>query len=159
MDAFMLSHRWLMDTGAARHFCSRKDVRSAGWKTYRTSKMVFQTAAGETTVDQAVDIPLPGVSKGCVEVLILEDAPSLLSVGKLVQQDGASFTWISGFRPCLRLKDGLVIILKSERNVPYMDAECLEQSFKLSEGEIARLTGVDWSSFADGHGLVKAAVT
>ena len=66
----------------------------------------FITAAGRTPCDSAVEAIIDGVMNVATEVLLLEDTPALMSVGKRVMEDEIAFIWLPGKRPCFMLPDG-----------------------------------------------------
>ena len=80
--------------------------------------MNFITAAGKTPCNSAVKASLPGMDNAMTQVMLLNDTPPLLSVGKRVQDEGTSFFWIAGKMPCLVTKRGKVIPLKAQGRLP-----------------------------------------
>ena len=81
---------FVVDSGASMHMISKKDLNSSELKTLTTSRSF-------TTV-----ITVNG------EVQTHEEAPTVLSLGKLCDENGYSYVWINGQKPQL-IKNGIRI--------------------------------------------------
>ena len=112
---------WIVDTGSGNHLISADKLKS-GWKRYLHKTDVdhfLATANGNITVNKAVGVASKALSK-IIEALLLENSPSVLSVGKLVEHHGFSFIWTSKQPPLLIDPDGMGIELEVRDLVPYL---------------------------------------
>jgi hypothetical protein len=89
------SLEWVIDSGSGKHLSSHRFLDTIEQQHVATSnnpvKMI--TANGDITVDQSLDMqvkPLPGQS---FDVMILENAPPVLSLGALCEDHGFGFNW------------------------------------------------------------------
>ena len=91
-----------VDSGGSMHMVSKRDFNSAELETMRTSRSptTVMTANGEmqtieeaTVYDKQLDL--------FVKVMLLEETPAVLSLGKLCEDHGYTYHWISGQKPHL----------------------------------------------------------
>ncbi len=82
------------------HMVSKKDLNSAELETLRTSRSLttVMTATGEvpTREEATVYVKELGLS---VTVMLLKETPAVLSLGKLCEDHGYTYHWISGQKP------------------------------------------------------------
>ena len=88
------------DSGASVHMVSKKDLNKAELETVRISKnpVMVVTANGEVQTKEeatvyARELDLFGT------VLLFENTPTVLSLGKLCEEFGYSYFWTSGQKP------------------------------------------------------------
>ena len=105
--ALELAGRWLCDTGAAYDLVSGS-VAKSGWDSVIDVKPVpFQTANGIHTTNKALQTETPGLGPAGLQAYVMhEDSPCALSVGQRCMNDGYSFVWIKGKKPCFILPVG-----------------------------------------------------
>ena len=107
-----------MDSGASMHMISKKDLNSAELETVTTSRssMTVITANGEvqTNEEGTVYVKELGVF---LTMKVLEDAPAVLSLGKLCDENGYSYELINVPKPHL-IKNGIRIHCNPENFVP-----------------------------------------
>ena len=65
-------------------------------------------------------IPSLGTVGESIVTNLWDVTPNALSVGRLVVNDGCSFSWHAGQRPCLTLPDGTMIWLKVSKFVAFL---------------------------------------
>jgi len=116
----MMPDKVLVDTGASWHMVSRKAVHPKVLLTARKLKIpiTLATANGDVQVSATVHLRPPGF-KHDVEALLLDDTPTVVSVGKFCMEYGYGFYWNPKQLPFLLSPKGEVIEFTVENNVPY----------------------------------------
>ena len=93
---------FVVDSGASMHMLSKKDLSDAEMDTLTKScsPTIVITANGEvqTHEEAVVNVKEFGIF---LTMKVLEDAPAVLSLGKLCDENGYSYEWISGQKPHL----------------------------------------------------------
>ena len=108
---------FVVDSGASMHMISKKDLNSAEMDimTKSCGLATVITANGEVQTHEAT------VYVRALEIFltmkVLEDAPAVLSLGKLCDEHGYSYEWINGQKP-LPIKNGIRIQCNTENFVP-----------------------------------------
>ena len=100
------------------HMISKKDLNSAELETVTTSRspMTVITANGEVQTNEEATVYVKELDI-FLTVKLLEDTPAVLSLGKLCEEHGYSYEWISGHQPHL-IKNGIRIQCNTENFVP-----------------------------------------
>ena len=86
------------------------------------SPLCFHTANGSTATNKEAEIDLGMTS----QAYVLDDTPSVMSLGKRCMEEGYSFVWPSGQMPFLITKYGSRIGLTIHDNIPYIDLGTIE---------------------------------
>ena len=88
------------------HMVSRKDVNSVELEAVRTatSPTTVMTANGEVLTEEEATVYVRELDL-FVTVMLLEDTPTVLSLGKLCEDDGDDYHGTSGQKPHL-IKNG-----------------------------------------------------
>ena len=109
---------FVVDSGASMHTLSKKDLRSDEMETLRRSRnpTVVLTANGEVETNQEAQLYVHDLGP-FVTVQVLEDMPAVLSFGKLCEEHGYSYEWVSGQEPPLT-KKRRKFICKTDNFVP-----------------------------------------
>ena len=91
---------FVVDSGASMHMLSKKDVNSAELETVTTPKSstTGTTADGEVQTHEEATIYVKEMDI-FLTMNVLEDTPAVLSVGKLCDEHGYSYQWITGQKP------------------------------------------------------------
>ena len=86
----------MVDSGASMHVVSKKDLNSAELETMRTSRSptTVMTANGEVQTREEATVYVKQLDL-FVKVMLLEETPALLSLGKLYEDHGYAYHWIS----------------------------------------------------------------
>ena len=108
-----------MDTGSGHDLISRRKAQRLDLDVYDCQAITFHTANGPTVSDQGVDIDL-GTLDQPAKANILEDTPSVVSVGKRCMEEGYSFIRKAKQEPYLLNKDGMRIDLVVKDYIPYI---------------------------------------
>ena len=111
--------RWILDSGAGRHFIAVGSAR--GLKRVAIDAVRLMTANGVISSKQAVRVKIVGGLTA--DALVLPDCPNLLSLGRLCMVLGCSFVWRCGKTPILIGPAGQVYRCNVENFVPFVDAE------------------------------------
>ena len=96
---------FVVDSGASMHMVSKKDVDSAELETMRTSRSptTLMTANGEVLTKGEATENVKELEL-FVTVMLLEETPAVLSLGKLCEDHGYTYHWTSGQKPRLTKK-------------------------------------------------------
>ena len=102
------------------HVVSKKDLNSAWLETMRTSRnpTTLMTANGEVQTREEATVYVKELDL-FVTVMLLEETPAVLSLGKLYEDHGYTYHWISGQEPHLT-KNGKKIKCKKSNYVPFV---------------------------------------
>jgi hypothetical protein len=79
----------------------------------------LNTANGEVSVEWEIKIRVKEIGNELVTVLLLDDTPAVLSLGRLCDTNGFTFHWSSTEAPYLQKPGGRKIYCPVEQNVPY----------------------------------------
>ena len=93
---------FVVDSGASMHMISKKDLNFAEMETVTTSRSptTVITANGEVQTHEEATVYVKELDT-FLTMKVLEDAPAVLSLGKLCDQNGYSYEWINGQKPHL----------------------------------------------------------
>ena len=100
--------RFIMDSGSGHDLISARKVDRMDLSTYDDTTVNFHTANGVTSSTKRSDIDFE-VFDEPAQAHILEDTPSVLSMGKRCLDLGYSFVWPSGKSPYMLDADGHII--------------------------------------------------
>ena len=105
-------------SGASMHMISKKDLNSAEMDTLTKScsPTTVITANGEVQTHEEATVYVKELGV-FLTTKVLENTPAVLSLGKLCDENGYSYEWITGQKPHLS-KDGIRIICNTENFVP-----------------------------------------
>ena len=111
---------FVVDSAAGTHTASEKDLDSAELETMRISKnpTTVMTAIGEVETREDTTVYVKELDL-FVAVMLLEETPAILSLGKLCEDHEFSYHWTSGQKPHLT-KNGKRIKCKKAKYVPFL---------------------------------------
>ncbi len=114
--------RCIADTGSALHVRRLDDIplRERQLIVEVLRPIQLQTANGETPVSKqiATKISKPGCTK---DMYVLKDSPSIISVGRLVLDDGYDFYWRHKDEKAVLVRpDGRRIVLENDNYTPML---------------------------------------
>ena len=117
------SIRWLADTGCPIDLVGLNEL-SAGEqslvkKTGRTHAL--QTANGTASTLGSIAADMQDIDE-VIDAHVMQNTPSLISIGKRCMEQGYTFTWPAGELPVLQGPNGKEIVLDVLNNVPYLPA-------------------------------------
>ena len=109
---------FVVDPGASMHMISKKDLSDAEMDTLTKScsPTIVITANGEVQTHEEATVYVKELDK-FLTMKVLEDTPAVLSLGKLCDEHGYSYEWITGQKPHL-MKNGIRIQCNTENFVP-----------------------------------------
>ena len=118
-------HQWLVDSGSEQDLISEPMLSQVGAYNRRSTDhpISFITANGSTESNAVAEIDL-NTLPGSITPYILEQTPSVLSVGTRCMDQGYSFVWPAGSSPFLVRPDGKAVVLKVDGHVPILDDSC-----------------------------------
>ena len=98
---------FVVDSGASMHMLSRKDLTSAELETVKvsTNPTTVVTANGEVLTKEEATVYVRE-SDSFVTVMLLEDTPAVLSLGKLCEDHGLPLDQWSGHHNSSKVADG-----------------------------------------------------
>ena len=111
-----------VDSGASMHMMSRKESSSDELWTVKRSRTptVVLTANGEVHTHEEAQVFVHDLNQ-VVNVQLLEETPTVPSLGKLCKDHGYSCEWVSGQEPRLT-KNGKTVECKTDNFVPLVVA-------------------------------------
>ena len=111
---------FVVDSGASMHMVSEKDLNSAELETMRTSRSptALMTANGEVQTREEATVYVKQLDL-FVKVMFFEETPAVLSLGKLCEDHGYTYHWISGQKPHLN-RNGKRFDCNISNYVPFM---------------------------------------
>ena len=111
---------FIVDSGASFHQMSSMDLTMAAKKNQRilATPLELNTANGEISVEWEAKIRVKEIGNELVTVLLLNDTPAVLSLGRLCDTNGFTFHWSSTEVPYLQKPSGRKIYCPVEQNVP-----------------------------------------
>ena len=109
---------FVVDSRASMHMISKKDLSDAEMDTLTKScsPTIIITANGEVQMHEEAIVYVKELDI-FLTLKVLENAPAVLSLGKLCDENGYSYEWINGQKPHL-IKNGIRIICNTENSVP-----------------------------------------
>ena len=112
------AREFVVDSRASMHMISKKDLSDAEMDTLTNScnLTIVITANGEVQTHEEATVYVKEMDI-LLTMKVHEDAPAVLSLGKLCDENGYSYEWINGQKPHL-IKDGIRIICNTENFVP-----------------------------------------
>ena len=111
---------FIVDSGASFHLIDPKDLTTAERRTIRklSNPEFMQGAGGEVCADEAADVYVVELDV-TVEALLLQDSPTVLSLGQLCDHDGFNFHWLSR-KPAYLEREGQIFHCQPIHDVPYI---------------------------------------
>ncbi|MCP4838943.1 MAG: hypothetical protein GY894_06235, partial [Planctomycetes bacterium] len=99
--------KWAIDTGSANHLIDKSNIYDddTGMIQTMSSPKRLATANGVTVVDKFVHAAVNSIQT-TVDAIVMDKCPDVLSVGRLVMEDGFSFVWEPKRNPILKGPDG-----------------------------------------------------
>ena len=115
---------FVVDSGASMHMISKKDLSEAEMDTLTKScsPTIVIIANGEVQTQEEAIVYVKELDM-FLTMKVLENTPAVLSLGKLCDENGYSYEWISGQKPHL-IKNGIRIICNTENFVPIVSQAC-----------------------------------
>ena len=109
---------YVVDSGASMHMISKKDLNFVEMDTLTKScsPTIVMTATGEVETHEEATVYVKDLVI-FLTMKVLEDTPAVLSLGKLCDEHGYSYEWISGQKPHL-IKNRFRIQCNTENFVP-----------------------------------------
>ena len=97
---------FVVDSGAGMHMVSKRDFNSAELETVKISKnpTTVMTANGEVQTREEATVYVKELDS-FVTMMLVEETPALLSLGKLCEDHGYNYHWTSGQKPQLNKKN------------------------------------------------------
>ena len=83
--------------------------------------MTLQTANGSITTDEVVNMKVSDLNE-VIQAYVVEDSPTLISLGKLCTESGYDFIWKAGQVPFLRKDGKKKVPCVPDMNVPIVSA-------------------------------------
>ena len=104
---------FVVDSGASMHMASKSDLDSAELETMRTSRRRPTARCKQEATVYVKELDL------FVTVMLLEETPAVLSLGKLCEDHGYTYHWTSGQKPHLT-QNGKRINCNISNYVPFV---------------------------------------
>ena len=140
------------------HMISKKDLSDAEMDTLTKScsPTIVITANGEVQTHEEAIVYVKELEI-FLTMKVLENTPTVLSLGKLCDENGYSYEWINGQKPHL-IKDGTRIICNMENFVPIV-VPGLSSSSSGSSSTFPHLLHLQQAKFRFEKGKMRLTVT
>ncbi|CAL1127009.1 unnamed protein product [Cladocopium goreaui] len=119
MPIELKDRRFIMDSGSGHDLISSTRVDRMDIDTYQSDRVNFHTANGITSTTTMVDLDFD-TSNDPARAHVLEDTPSVLSLGKRCMEQGYTFVWPSGREPYMINSEGGKIKMEVHDLIPYV---------------------------------------
>ena len=142
-----------MDSGSGHDLISSTRISRMDLPTYDDRVVNFHTANGVTCSTKRSSIKFEAFSEPA-EAHILEDTPSVLSMGKRCVDLGYSFVWPTGRTPFMLDPNGNIIEMTVKDYIPYVSVD--QEKKKLKSSCVEKIMAVldDGCSTSEGEGLL-----
>ena len=111
--------KWLMDTGCGHDLIGRAKAKSLGVEIEKDDdEIVFQTANGSTSTSDVAKIVVDELDE-TVEPHVLDETPTVLSVGRRCMKMGYAFHWMPGKLPFMVTPKQGFVHLQVKDDIPY----------------------------------------
>ena len=123
--------RWVVDTGSGHHLVSAKTLSKNAPLQKSSCRYRLTTANGSIETDLETQARLPQLDD-IVEPLVLADTPNVLSVGRLVREQGYSLEWHaeSPDAPTLTTPSGTRVTLTVVNDVPVLPVQDVTDEYQ-----------------------------
>ena len=145
--------RFILDSGSGHDLISSTRINRMDLPTYDDKVVNFHTANGVTCSTKRSSIKFEAFSEPA-EAHILEDTPSVLSMGKRCVDLGYSFVWPTGRTPFMLDPNGSIIEMTVKDYIPYVSVD--QEKRKLRSSCVEKIMAVldDGCSTSEGEGLL-----
>ena len=114
--------KFIMDSGSGHDLIAQKKVDRMDIEMYEDETVNFHTANGVTSTSKMTDLQF-NVFEESVKAHVLEDTPSVLSMGKRCLDQGYTFIWPSGKDPFMIDNNGMMISMNVKDHIPYVNLD------------------------------------
>ena len=112
--------KWLMDTGCGHDLIGRAKAKSLGVDIVKDDdEIVFQTANGSTSTSDVAKIVVDELDE-TVEPHVLDETPTVLSIGRRCMKMGYAFHWMPGKLPFMVTPKQGFVHLQVKDDIPYL---------------------------------------
>ena len=111
--------RFILDSGSGHDLISQKKAQRMELDTFACDEICFHTANGTTSTTTQATIDMGTFTKK-PQAYVLQDSPSVMSLGKRCQDEGYSFIWPTARAPYLIAPNGRKIPLIVRDYIPYI---------------------------------------
>ena len=112
--------RFILDSGSGHDLISKRKAVRLELKVVDCDPVTFHTANGHTVTGNMAELDL-GTFENISNAYILDDTPSVMSLGKRCMREGYSFVWPNEQLPFLIDKNGARINLTIHDDIPYIN--------------------------------------
>ena len=145
--------RFIMDSGSGHDLISAKKIDRMDLPTYDDAVVNFHTANGVTSSTKRSDIKFEAIDEPA-QAHILEDTPSVMSMGKRCVDLGYSFIWPSGKTPYMIDSNGDIIEMTVRDYIPYINID--QKKKKGTPSKISKILNIisDECSTSEGENMM-----
>ena len=145
--------RFIMDSGSGHDLISAKKIDRMDLPTYDDTVVNFHTANGVTSSTKRSDIKFEAFDEPA-QAHILEDTPSVMSMGKRCIDLGYSFIWPSGKTPYMIDSNGDIIEMTVRDYIPYVNID--QKKKKGTPSKISKILNIigDECSTSEGENMM-----
>ena len=145
--------RFIMDSGSGHDLISAKKIDRMDLPTYDDTVVNFHTANGVTSSTKRSDIKFEAFDEPA-QAHILEDTPSVMSMGKRCIDLGYSFIWPSGKTRYMIDSNGDIIEMTVRDYIPYVNID--QKKKKGTPSKISKILDIigDECSTSEGENMM-----
>ena len=145
--------RFIVDSGSGHDLISAKKIDRMDLPTYDDTVVNFHTANGVTSSTKRSDIKFEAFDEPA-QAHILEDTPSVMSMGKRCIDLGYSFIWPSGKTPYMIDSNGDIIEMTVRDYIPYVNID--QKKKKGTPSKISKILNIigDECSTSEGENMM-----
>ena len=145
--------RFILGSGSGHDLISSTRISRMDLPTYDDKVVNFHTANGVTCSTKRSSIKFEAFNEPA-EAHILEDTPSVISMGKRCVDLGYSFVWPTGGTPFMLDPNGNIIEMTVKDYIPYVSVD--QEKRKLRSSCVEKIMAVldDGCSTSEGEGLL-----
>ena len=118
--------KFIMDSGSGHDLIALKKVDRMDMEMYEDEMVNFHTANGVTSTSKMTDIQFNAFEEP-VKAHVLEDTPSVISMGKRCLEQGYTFIWPSGKDPFMIDGNGLMINMTVKDHIAYVNLDQVKE--------------------------------
>ena len=140
--------KFILDSGSGHDLIATRKVERMGLTTYQDDAVNFHTANGVTVSTSKVDLDFDAFEE-TANVHVLQDTPSVISMGKRCMDHGYSFVWPSGKDSYLVDKNANIIKITIKDYIPYISLDQPKiKGDRVKIQSLLKVLSIDWPSLS-----------
>ena len=122
-DIFSVDQFWIFDSGCGYDMMSTSKAKHLMKFVTKAELQEFNTANGQYETDEIIPLTfVMGNDSYDARPYLMENSPSVLSMGQRCMNEGFCFLWIKGFDTCVLTPSGDLVPFTVVNGVPYFES-------------------------------------